>query len=68
MMMIVINSTIPPANEQNSKHRWLHITDQVAMRNELLVLLPLNVGDRLNTSGTFFKGSLKLITFLIPAS
>ena len=43
--MIVINSTIPPANEQNSKHRWLHITDQVAMRNELLVLLPLNVGD-----------------------
>ena len=45
MMMIVINSTIPPANEQNSKHRWLHITDQVAMRNEWLVLLPLNAGD-----------------------
>ena len=66
MMMIVINSTIPPANEQNSKHRWLHITDQMAIRNKWLVLSPLNAGD--STLVESFKGSLKLITFLIPAS
>ena len=55
MMMIVINSTKLTANEQNSKHRWLHITDQVAIRNKWLVLLPLNAGDSAPVE-SFLKG------------
>ena len=27
-------------SEQNDEHRWLHITDQMAMSNKWLVLLP----------------------------
>ena len=66
-MMMIINSKIPPANEQwtneqNDEHRWLHITDQMAMRKKWLVLLPFKDRD-LNQLEESFKKVIKVNNF-----
>jgi len=57
----MVNSKIPPANEQwtndqNDEHRWLHITDQMAMSNKWLVLLPFKARDLTQLEESFLKG------------
>lgn len=59
-MMMMINSKIPPANEQwtneqNDEPRWLHITDQMAMSNKWLVLLPFKDRDLTQLEESFKK-------------